>query len=176
MLANRFRTAAIVTTGAVALLVTAACGGASSSTPAAPANTAAEPAAAGSSPAGGGELTLLYGSSGPAETAAIDAASAAFTAATGTKVTATPAQDLPQQLAQGFSSGQSADVFYVGADQFANYAKAGNLLPYADSLSNAADFYPAFIGVAMISLLSVPFFFRMAPDAGAEVSGRAATR
>jgi EmrB/QacA subfamily drug resistance transporter len=40
----------------------------------------------------------------------------------------------------------------------------------------AADFYPAFIGVAMISLLSVPFFFRMAPDAGAEVSGRPATR
>jgi len=40
----------------------------------------------------------------------------------------------------------------------------------------AADFYPAFIGVAMISLLSVPFFFRMAPDAGAEVSGRPVTR
>jgi multiple sugar transport system substrate-binding protein len=31
----------------------------------------------------------------------------------------------------------------VSADQFANYAKAGNLLPYADSLSNANDFYPA---------------------------------
>ena len=40
----------------------------------------------------------------------------------------------------------------------------------------AADFYPAFIGVAMISLLSVPFFFRMAPDAGAEVSGRPVAR
>jgi EmrB/QacA subfamily drug resistance transporter len=40
----------------------------------------------------------------------------------------------------------------------------------------AADFYPAFIGVAMISLFSVPFFFRMAPDAGAEVSGRPVTR
>ena len=40
----------------------------------------------------------------------------------------------------------------------------------------AADFYPAFVGVAMISLLSVPFFFRMAPDAGAEVSGRPVTR
>jgi EmrB/QacA subfamily drug resistance transporter len=40
----------------------------------------------------------------------------------------------------------------------------------------AADFYPAFMGVAMISLLSVPFFFRMAPDAGAEVSGRPVTR
>jgi EmrB/QacA subfamily drug resistance transporter len=40
----------------------------------------------------------------------------------------------------------------------------------------AADFYPAFIGVALISLLSVPFFFRMAPDAGAEVSGRPLAR
>jgi EmrB/QacA subfamily drug resistance transporter len=38
------------------------------------------------------------------------------------------------------------------------------------------DFYPAFVGVAMISLLSVPFFLRMAPDAGAEVSGRPVVR
>jgi EmrB/QacA subfamily drug resistance transporter len=40
----------------------------------------------------------------------------------------------------------------------------------------AADFYPAFVGVAIISLLSVPFFLRMAPDAGAEVSCRPAAR
>jgi EmrB/QacA subfamily drug resistance transporter len=40
----------------------------------------------------------------------------------------------------------------------------------------AADFYPVFIGIAMISLLSVPFFLKMAPDAGAEVSGRAHVR
>ena len=40
----------------------------------------------------------------------------------------------------------------------------------------AADFYPAFVGVAMISLLSVPFFLKMSPDAGAEVSGRPAAR
>ena len=40
----------------------------------------------------------------------------------------------------------------------------------------AADFYPAFIGVAMISLLSVPFFLKMSPDAGAEVSGRSVAR
>jgi EmrB/QacA subfamily drug resistance transporter len=40
----------------------------------------------------------------------------------------------------------------------------------------AADFYPAFIGVGMISLLSVPFFLRMSPDAGAEVSGRPLAR
>jgi EmrB/QacA subfamily drug resistance transporter len=41
---------------------------------------------------------------------------------------------------------------------------------------SAPDFYPVFIAVAMISLLSVPFFVKMAPDAGAEVSGRAAAR
>ena len=40
----------------------------------------------------------------------------------------------------------------------------------------APDFYPAFAGVAIISLLSVPFFLRMAPDAGAEVSGRPVAR
>jgi EmrB/QacA subfamily drug resistance transporter len=40
----------------------------------------------------------------------------------------------------------------------------------------APDFYPAFVGVAMISLLSVPFFFKMSPDAGAEVSGRPVVR
>jgi EmrB/QacA subfamily drug resistance transporter len=40
----------------------------------------------------------------------------------------------------------------------------------------AVDFYPVFVGIAMISLLSVPFFLRMSPDAGAEVSGRAPVR
>ena len=40
----------------------------------------------------------------------------------------------------------------------------------------AADFFPALVGVAIISLLSVPFFLRMAPDAGAEVSGRPVAR
>jgi len=40
----------------------------------------------------------------------------------------------------------------------------------------APDFYPAFVGVAVISLMSVPFFMRMSPDAGAEVSGRPVVR
>jgi EmrB/QacA subfamily drug resistance transporter len=40
----------------------------------------------------------------------------------------------------------------------------------------AVEFYPAFMGVALISLASVPFFLRMSPDAGAEVSGRAVVR
>ena len=50
------------------------------------------------------------------------------------------------------------------------------LLLRGGSALTAADFYPAFMGVAMISLLSVPFFMRMAPDAGAEVSGRSVVR
>jgi hypothetical protein len=41
---------------------------------------------------------------------------------------------------------------------------------------SAPDFYPVFVGVAVISLLSVPFFLKMAPDAGAEVSGHASAR
>jgi EmrB/QacA subfamily drug resistance transporter len=44
------------------------------------------------------------------------------------------------------------------------------------SALTAADFYPAFIGIAMISLLSVPFFLKMSPDAGAEVRGRPVAR
>jgi hypothetical protein len=43
-------------------------------------------------------------------------------------------------------------------------------------VSSAADFSFALAMVAGISLLSVPFFLRMSPDAGAEVSGRAAPR
>jgi hypothetical protein len=44
------------------------------------------------------------------------------------------------------------------------------------SALTAPDFYPAFVGMAMISLLSVPFFLRISPEAGAEVSGRRLAR
>jgi EmrB/QacA subfamily drug resistance transporter len=44
------------------------------------------------------------------------------------------------------------------------------------SALTAPDFYPAFVGVAMISMFSVPFFLRISPDAGAEVSGRRLAR
>jgi EmrB/QacA subfamily drug resistance transporter len=40
----------------------------------------------------------------------------------------------------------------------------------------AIDFYPVFVGIALISLCSVPFFLKIAPDAGAEVSGHASAR
>ena len=144
---TRLRRTAIALTGLATLLIVAACGGADSSTPAAGggATSAAQGSgdSTGSASAGGGELAVLIGSSGPPETAAVEAASAAFAKESGTAVTVTAAQDLPQQLAQGFASGQSPDVFYVSGDNFATYAKAGNLLAYGDQLSNADDFYPA---------------------------------
>jgi EmrB/QacA subfamily drug resistance transporter len=45
------------------------------------------------------------------------------------------------------------------------------LLMRGGSALAAPDFYPVFVAVAVISLLSVPFFLKMSPDAGAEVSG-----
>ncbi|MGA8755546.1 MAG: DHA2 family efflux MFS transporter permease subunit [Stellaceae bacterium] len=65
--------------------------------------------------------------------------------------------------------------------QTAGVATAALLLHTALTLRGgtalaAPDFYPVFMAVAMISLLSVPFFLKMAPDAGAEVSGRAAAQ
>ncbi len=40
------------------------------------------------------------------------------------------------------------------------------------AVSGPADFSFALAAVAILSILSVPFFLKMSPDAGAEVSGR----
>ena len=50
------------------------------------------------------------------------------------------------------------------------------LLLRGGSALAAADFYPVFAAVALISLLSVPLFLTIPADAGAEVSGRPAPR
>jgi multiple sugar transport system substrate-binding protein len=90
-----------------------------------------------------GPLTVLIGSSGPAETAAVQAAAAAYTKQSGVKVTVIPAQNLQQQVSQGFASGKPADVFYLDTSSFQNYAKTGALYAYASKISNSGDFYPA---------------------------------
>lgn len=90
-----------------------------------------------------GELTLMFGSSGEAETAAVKAAAKRFSDRTGTKVEVIPAQDLNQQLGQAFAGGTPPDVFYVGPDRFQQYAKGGSLHPYGDKLDGTDDFYPA---------------------------------
>jgi multiple sugar transport system substrate-binding protein len=92
---------------------------------------------------GAEELTLLIGSSGDAETSAVQAAADAWAADTGNTVEVIAASDLNQQLGQGFSGNNPPDLFYMGWDQFQTYAQNGYLEPYAENLSNADQFYPA---------------------------------
>ncbi|CAN5280379.1 ABC transporter substrate-binding protein [soil metagenome] len=91
---------------------------------------------------GPAELSILIGSSGPAETDAVTAAAAAWAEESGNSATVTAAQDLAQQLSQGFAAGSPPDVFYVSSDLVASYAANGSLEPYAGELDNADDFYP----------------------------------
>jgi len=88
------------------------------------------------------EVTALIATSGPAETNAVNVATGAWTKKTGIKVNVIVASDLGQQLAQGFASGNPPDIFYLGNDQVATYAKAGNLAPL-DKLKNRKAFYPS---------------------------------
>jgi multiple sugar transport system substrate-binding protein len=88
-------------------------------------------------------ITMLFGSSGPAETAAEDAAGEAFTKMTGIKVNIVPSSNQVQQLAEGFAGNQPPNLFYLDPTSFQEYAAKGVLEPYAQSLPNAGDFYPA---------------------------------
>ncbi|CAH0189076.1 MULTISPECIES: extracellular solute-binding protein [unclassified Microbacterium] len=88
-------------------------------------------------------LSILIGSSGDAETDAVDAAVAAWSKDSGVKATVTAASDLNQQLSQGFAAGSPADVFYLSTDALAGYASNGSLLAYGDQLKNKDDFYPS---------------------------------
>lgn len=86
-------------------------------------------------------VTALIGSSGPAETFAVNNAARAWEKQTGNKVNVIVASDLGQQLAQGFASGNPPDIFYLGNDQVATYAKTG-VLATLDDLKNVKSFYP----------------------------------
>ncbi|HEY4224366.1 MAG TPA: ABC transporter substrate-binding protein [Pseudolysinimonas sp.] len=90
-------------------------------------------------------LSILIGSSGDAETASVKAEVAAWSKTSGIKATVTVASDLNQQLAQGFSAGKPADVFYLSTDQLAGYASNGSLYEYGDKLTNKSDFYPSLV-------------------------------
>ncbi|BDZ45237.1 sugar ABC transporter substrate-binding protein [Naasia aerilata] len=99
----------------------------------------------GSGGGGGGssdKLTMLIGSSGDAETKAVQSAADAWAKDNDTKVEVVAASDLNQQLSQGFAGDDAPDLFYMGWDQFSTYAKNGYLQPYAENLSNADAFYP----------------------------------
>ncbi|PZQ87464.1 MAG: ABC transporter substrate-binding protein [Leifsonia xyli] len=94
---------------------------------------------------GSSALTILIGSSGPAETTAVQAAADAWAKDNDATVKVIAADDLNQQLSQGFAGDDAPDLFYMGWDQFANYASNGYLDSYAGKLSNAGQFYPSLV-------------------------------
>ncbi|GAA3341110.1 hypothetical protein GCM10017714_23700 [Curtobacterium pusillum] len=133
------RTARMLTAGAMALtaaLTLSACGSGFSG------SGSSSGASAGKLTSSDKDLTVLIGSSGDAETAAVKSAAAAWSKSSGTGVSVQPANNLDQQLAQGFASGKPADVFYVSTSSLTGYASNGSLLAYGDDLSNEDDFYP----------------------------------
>ena len=88
-------------------------------------------------------FTILIGSSGDAETQAVQDAADAWGEETGNTVEVIPANDLAQQLGQGFAGNEAPDLFYMAWDQFQTYASQGFLEPYAENLANADEFLPA---------------------------------
>jgi len=129
------RLLATTAAGAAGVLALSACGGGGFD----------DDGADAASTEGGGSLSILIGSSGDAETDAVEAAVAAWSEESGVDATVQVASDLTQELSQGFASGDPADVFYVSADQFQTYAANGSLYPYGSELDNADDFYPTLV-------------------------------
>lgn len=104
-----------------------------------------EPSETGGDGEGGSELTILIGSSGDAETQAVEAAADAWSQESGVDVSVQAANDLPQQLSQGFAAGSPPDLFYLAPEAIAGYAENGSLAPYGDDLANKDDFYPSLV-------------------------------
>jgi multiple sugar transport system substrate-binding protein len=127
---RRTSLAALAVTSSLAL---AACGGGFEE------ESSSEPASSGDGPV---ELQVLIASSGDAETKAVEDAAAAWAEESGNEVEVVVANDIAQQLSQGFAGGNPPDVFYVDAGVFGDYAEAGNLYPYLDQMEDAEDFYP----------------------------------
>lgn len=90
-------------------------------------------------------LTVLIGSSGDAETTAVEDAVAAWSEDSGVEASVQVANDLPQQLSQGFAAGSPPDLFYLATEALAGYAGNGSLQAYGDLLDNKDDFYPSLV-------------------------------
>lgn len=104
------------------------------------------PAVSASSPPGtgaeiSGSIQVLFGTSGDAETTALTEAAARFTEQTGVAVEVVPAQDLTQQLTQGFAGGEPPDVFYLAPENAQLFKDS--LYPYGDQIDDIDDYYPA---------------------------------
>lgn len=137
---TRSRTRRLIATGALAAtaaIVLAGCGsGFSGST---------ETTGSGELTSSDEPLKILIGSSGDAETDAVTQAVADWSATSGVKATVSVANDLPQQLSQGFAASTPPDLFYLSTDAIAGYAGNGSLKAYGDELANKDDFYPTLV-------------------------------
>jgi multiple sugar transport system substrate-binding protein len=90
----------------------------------------------------GVSLQLMIGSSGDAETKAVEAAAAAWGKQSGNKVKVIPASNLTQQLTQAMAGGSPPDVFYGSPAQFQSLAKANTLAVTGSQIKDTGDFYP----------------------------------
>ncbi|MGI8948739.1 MAG: extracellular solute-binding protein [Ornithinimicrobium sp.] len=124
---------AVALTGTLAL---AACGGGGFEEDTAAGGGEDEAPASAEGPA---SLVMLIASSGEAETAAVEAAAAAWASESGNEVEVRVASNIDQQLAQGFAGGSPPDIFYLDAAKVAEQAAAGNL--YAYEAAENDDFY-----------------------------------
>jgi len=127
---TRKTTTALAAAAAACALLAAGCGSGFED------NTASTPQSSG--PA---QLQIMIGSSGEAETKAVQEAAEKWAQATGNSATVVPAQDMAQQLGQAFAGDSPPDVFYVEAGRFADYASVGALEPYASKISDPEGFY-----------------------------------
>lgn len=123
--------AALAATGAL-LLGACGSGGFSSA-----GSTSSADGGSATAKAGPVKLTMMIGSSGAAETAAVNAATKAWATKTGNSVEVIAASDLGQQLGQAFASTSPPDLFYTDASKIGTYAKAGNLYAYGDQVKDA---------------------------------------
>lgn len=130
----RTRTASLAALAVGTSLALAACGGGGFED-----DGSDGPASSGDGPA---QLQVLIASSGDAETKAVEDAAQKWAEDSGNEVEVLVANDIAQQLSQGFAGGNPPDVFYVDAGVFGDYAEAGNLYPYLDQMAGADDFYP----------------------------------
>ncbi|MFC8683098.1 extracellular solute-binding protein [Microbacterium ureisolvens] len=90
-------------------------------------------------------LTILFGSSGDAETDAVTEAAQAWSEESGVEVEVKVATDQAQELSQGFAAGDPPDLFYLAPEFLAGYADNGSLVAYGDQLENKDDFYPSLV-------------------------------
>ena len=130
--------------GCLAAVSLTGCGGGTSTPPAT--DTSAPPATTSTTettPPNTNMISLLIGASAGAELDAVKAAAAAWTAQSGIPTEVIGATDFDQESAQGFASGQPADLMYLSTSNLVTWSANGSIEAYGDKLSNIDDFYPA---------------------------------